>query len=130
MGGHLLPSATFSRASSRIVTFGAGSGRAGERPQPDGGTQTVRTGLGLEHAGIDRRGRVESPGGAEARAEGQAEARRSDLFEVLQQRFGTPVSPDLVSTIRKLADLEILSRWFRAGLKAESLDAFRAQCAG
>ena len=67
---------------------------------------------------------------AEWMAEGEAKGRRSALIEVLEQRFGAPIPPDLVMTIEGQADVSVLSRWFKAALKSESLDAFRAKLTG
>jgi len=66
---------------------------------------------------------------AEGEAKGEAKGRRSDLLEVLEQRFGAPIPADLVATIEGQADVDVLSRWFKAALKSETLDAFRAELA-
>jgi hypothetical protein len=64
---------------------------------------------------------------AEGEARGMAQARRSDLFEVLELRFGAPIPTDLVAAIEGQADVDVLSRWFKAALKSETLDAFRSE---
>jgi hypothetical protein len=69
-------------------------------------------------------------GEAKGIAKGIAEARRSDLVEVLGQRFGAPIPADLVATIEGQADTDVLSCWFKAALKSQTLDAFRAELAG
>jgi hypothetical protein len=66
---------------------------------------------------------------AEWQAEARAQVKRSDLLEVLEQRFGTPIPPELVAVIEGQANIEILSRWFKAALKAETLEAFRGAVA-
>jgi hypothetical protein len=67
---------------------------------------------------------------AEGRAEGKAEARRSDILELLREKFGPTISPDLAATIERQTDIDVLSRWFRAAIRAETLEAFCAELAG
>jgi hypothetical protein len=62
---------------------------------------------------------------AEARAEGIAETKRGDLIQLLELKFGSAVPADLVAAIEAQADIDVLSHWFKAAFKAESLDAFR-----
>jgi hypothetical protein len=62
---------------------------------------------------------------AEWMAEGIAQARRSDLLLVLEQKFATPVPPDLAVLIEAQADGEVLTHWLAAAVRAESLEAFR-----
>jgi hypothetical protein len=81
--------------------------------------------LGLEGWNM-RESNVVAEWKAEGRAEGRAEARRSDLREVLEQRFGAPIPSDLAATIEAQVDLDVLSRWFKTALRAESLDGFRS----
>jgi hypothetical protein len=57
-------------------------------------------------------GRAE--GRAEGIAEGVAKAKRSDLLELLGEKFGSPIAPDVVATIEAQADVDVLSRWFKA----------------
>ena len=88
---------------------------------------------GLGHAGIDDRGGVEGGGsepGGRPRGIAEGEPRPAEVCcEVLEQRFGAPIPPDLVATIEEQADIDVLSRWFKTALKAETLDAFRAELA-
>ena len=67
---------------------------------------------------------------AEGEAKGEAKGRRSALIEVLEQRFGAPIPADLVATIEGQADVDVLARWFKAALKSETVDSFRAALAG
>jgi hypothetical protein len=64
------------------------------------------------------------------KAEGKAEARRSDILELLREKFGPTISPDLAATIERQADIDVLSRWFRAAIRAKTLEAFCAELAG
>lgn len=59
-------------------------------------------------------------------AEGMVLGRRENLMRVLQFRFPTPVPSDLETVIQAQTDLDTLSRWFDASLRAASLDEFRA----
>ena len=54
---------------------------------------------------------------AEGIAEGRAEAKRSDLLELLREKFGPSIAPDLVATIEPQADIDVLSRWFRTAIR-------------
>jgi hypothetical protein len=69
-------------------------------------------------------------GVAKGMAEGVAKAKRSDLLELLGEKFGSPIAPDLVATIEAQADVDVLSRWFKAAIRAETLEVFRANLAG
>jgi hypothetical protein len=77
-------------------------------------------------AGLEGWNMRESNVVAEWKAEGKAEARRSDLIDVLEQRFGAPIPADLVATIEAQSDIDVLSRWFKSALRIETLDAFRS----
>ncbi len=68
-------------------------------------------------------------GEAKGEAKGIAKGRRSALIEVLEQRFGAPIPADLVMTIGGQTDVDVLSRWFKAALRSETLDAIRAALA-
>jgi hypothetical protein len=63
-------------------------------------------------------------------AEGVARAKRSDLLELLGEKFGSPITPDLVAAIEAQADIDVLSRWLKAAIRAETLEAFRAGLEG
>jgi hypothetical protein len=67
---------------------------------------------------------------AEGRAEGIAQAKRSDLLELLSEKFGSPIASDLAATIERQTDIDVLSRWFRSAIHAATLDDFRAELAG
>jgi hypothetical protein len=53
-----------------------------------------------------------------------------DLLELLGEKFGSPIAPDLVATIEAQADVDVLSRWFKAAIRAETLEAFSAGLVG
>lgn len=61
----------------------------------------------------------------EARAEGELKRQRANLLLALETRGKGPVPSDLAETIQTTADMELLSRWFQAALKANSFDEFR-----
>jgi hypothetical protein len=77
-------------------------------------------------------GRAEgmAEGMAKGVAEGIAKAKRSDLLELLSEKFGSAIPPDLAATIGQQSDVDVLSRWFRAAIHAGTLEAFRAELAG
>jgi hypothetical protein len=58
--------------------------------------------------------------------EWKAEARQSDLLQVLRDRFQTEVPTDLVERVEQTTDLGVLSQWLSAAVTTSSLDAFRA----
>jgi len=57
--------------------------------------------------------------------EGEIRARRDDLLQVLQLRFGT-VPEDLAKAVSGMTEVTKLGRWLRHAVKAKSLDTFRA----
>lgn len=69
------------------------------------------------------KGRAE--GRAEGQAEGRAEGQAELLLRLLELRFRTSLSADLVAQIRGTTNAEQLRRWFDAAYTAPSLDAFR-----
>ncbi len=58
--------------------------------------------------------------------EWQSQIRQEDLVRALELRFGSPIPEDLARAIKRLKDLEELSRWFDASQTVGSLDEFRA----
>jgi hypothetical protein len=68
-------------------------------------------------------------GRAEGEAKGRAKGERTALLLVLEQKFSTPVPPDLVAAIEAQSDSVLLTHWLTAAIKAESLDAFRTAIA-
>ncbi len=60
------------------------------------------------------------------RREGRLEEKHGDLLLVLRERFQTEVPTDLAQRIEQTTDLEVLSNWLTAALRAPSLDAFRS----
>ena len=64
-------------------------------------------------------------GRAEGRAEGKVQAKREDLLRALEVRFPGPMPAELVAALAAQTDLELLTAWFDAALRTDSLDAFR-----
>jgi hypothetical protein len=62
---------------------------------------------------------------AEGEAKGMAKAKREDLMRVLHFRFPALVPTELEAVIQAQTDLETLSHWFEAALRATSLEEFR-----
>lgn len=62
----------------------------------------------------------------EARREGELKRQREVLLLALETRGKGPVPNDLAETIQATEDMDLLSRWFRAALVANSFDDFRA----
>lgn len=63
-------------------------------------------------------------GFAEGMAMGMLEARRSDLLKLLRVKF--PEAPyELTGSIRGMADIDQLGRWFESALVAPTTDHFR-----
>ena len=58
--------------------------------------------------------------------EAVVETQRSNLLLALETRGKGPVPSDLAETIQTTEDINMLSRWFRAALVANSFDEFRA----
>jgi len=59
-------------------------------------------------------------------AKGMVLGRRDNLMRVLQFRFPAQVPSDVETAIQAQNDLDTLSQWFDAALRATSLDEFRA----
>lgn len=62
----------------------------------------------------------------EGRVEGELKKQREVLLLALETRGKGPVPGDLVELIQTTEDMDLLSRWFRAALVANSFDEFRA----
>jgi hypothetical protein len=58
--------------------------------------------------------------------EWQAVTQRANLLSVLENHCQAAVPKDLVETIEATEDMQLLSRWFKAALKARTFDDFRA----
>ena len=68
-------------------------------------------------------GRAE--GHAEGGAEGTLRTLRRDVLKALRVRLQIEVPPDLAQAIERIADVEVLNRWFEAALNASTLEGFR-----
>jgi hypothetical protein len=58
--------------------------------------------------------------------EGELKRQRALLLRVLETRGKGPVPSDLAEAIHSTEDMDLLLRWFRATLEANSFDEFRA----
>jgi hypothetical protein len=101
--------------------------------EPDERLRGVYAGLALvfaELAGRSREWELALEGWNVRRSQvmdrARADARREDVLQALELRFHAPVPEDLAEAIQALADLDELTRWFRASLTASSLEEFRA----
>jgi len=61
---------------------------------------------------------------------GRRETLRDMLIEVLEVRFGGPVSNELLAVLRAEESQESLSRWFHDALTCSSLEEFRSSMGG
>ncbi|MCD6462680.1 MAG: hypothetical protein J7L52_03145, partial [Thermotogae bacterium] len=60
----------------------------------------------------------------EGRIEGLLEAKRQDIYEILEERFGE-VPEDIKETVEKIADTKKLSLLHRKSISVKDLDEFR-----
>ncbi len=63
---------------------------------------------------------------ADARREAEVTTRREDLLLTLKERFSAPLSEEVVGLINRQESVELLRDWFRAALRAPSLEEFLA----
>jgi len=63
-------------------------------------------------------------GRIEGRIEGLLEAKRQDIYEILEERFGK-VPEDIKETVGKIADTKKLSLLLRKSVSVKDFDEFR-----
>ncbi len=63
---------------------------------------------------------------ADARREAELTTRRDDLLMTLKERFSTPIPEEIGELINGQSSIDLLRDWFRAALRAQSLEDFVA----